>query len=226
MTKVEEALARAILSSNSEGTDAAKEILKSGISPKLRLGGVPMVTLAAHVGSINALVLLSDYGADLNARPDPNSEFFLHYEGMLDPLKFAFEEDETVIGLCALNGMSCEELTLLLGRGINPNILSNDGVPPIYWPMAYGSEESLKAFCRYNADINMRDNEGLTSVLLLVENGLWMPYGFRRHNFDYLNHLRTFGADLTLTDNLGRNIYEIATPYPDLAEWILAHTEE
>lgn len=223
MTKAEVALARAVLSSNSEGTDAAKEILKTGISPELRLGGVPMVTLAAHVGSISALTLLSDYGADLNARPEPNSEFFLRYEGIPAPLRFAFEEDETVIGLCALNGMSCEDLTLLLSRGINPNVLSNDGIPPIYWPMAYGAEATLEVFCRYNADINMRDQEGLTPVLLLVENGLWMPYGFRRHNFDYLNHLRTFGADLTFTDNLGRDIYEIATPYPDLAEWIQAH---
>jgi ankyrin repeat protein len=103
------------------------------------------------------------------------------------------------LAIAARNG-ELAEVNRLLESGYDVNILSSDGVPPLFDAAAYGHIDVIKALIAANANVNYKNRVGYTSLMAAAT--LRSP--------EALEALIEAGAEILATDNNGRNALAIA----------------
>ena len=106
---------------------------------------------ACEIGNINAVKILLNRGADIDAR---------NYFGSSGLLVAAMQGNEYI-----------EVIEILLDRGADINARDNDGYTPLIWAGEYGNIEVFKLLLARGADINVRDEEGRTALMIAAERG-------------------------------------------------------
>ena len=217
-------------------TDVLSSLLAGGldINTKIRaeIGNGTPVHLAAFYGNLEAVKLLLDNGADINAK---NS-----YRMDETPVFWAFEKDQVEIikSLAALGadvnakdslGFSLIHQAVMLGKiesiktlqelGIDVNTRNKDGDTPMFFSaMTKGDQvEIIKCLAALGADVNAKSYDGKTPIFAAVAAPV--------EQIARMECLKELGADLNETDDEGKTAVDLAVRYdrPEAAAWLRAN---
>ncbi|XP_067660035.1 ankyrin-3-like [Haliotis asinina] len=194
---VEHVLAQNIVEINSRSND--------GSSPAME---------AAYEGHTNVLELLRNEGADMTFVSDENDSI-LHAaldSKHMDTVKYVLTNDFVDIDsrnnngitavMLAVQGGLAEIFDLMVRKGANMSFVNDDKQTILHMACEEGHSEIVKYIIRENVvNINGRDDEGKTPVLLAAEQGY----------LDIVILLEGKGADLSVVDDWGENILHMLT---------------
>ncbi|MBZ5593717.1 MAG: ankyrin repeat domain-containing protein [Acidobacteriia bacterium] len=180
--------------------DAAKVrlLLSNGANPNARskLGRTPLLIAAAYDGAIEAARLLSEKGADVNARDNGGGSVLEQAAGSnnLEVVRLLIAKGAQVNNVdeggytpllnAALNGdRSAALVKLLLKQGAQVNVKSGDTVEivkngpiqvgrvtPLHAAAAQGNHEAVAALLEAGADVNAKDVRNATPLVFAVAN--------------------------------------------------------
>jgi ankyrin repeat protein len=103
---------------------------------------LPHSLVSWTAGFINAMKLLIEKGADVNALNNANESPIYN----------------------AAKGGDPEAIQLLLDAGADPNIPQKDGRRPIHEAARWGKDWAVTLYLEHGADVNVQDNEGSTPL--------------------------------------------------------------
>jgi len=194
--------ARALVSAAATGrVDSAGELLSLGADPERpdRHGRTPLA-MAVVFGRTEVVRLLLETGAD------PDQQFRCEGKdpdwGELpsdDPVIHSFHEDRASMLECAVRRGDPAVADLLLDAGADPNLAPATWTP-LHFACAHGSLELVGRLLRAGADLEARNAQGNTPLLIAVDcaqRGVLRP-------------LREAGADLLAVDEEGHSALAVA----------------
>jgi ankyrin repeat protein len=156
---------------SSASLDALKWIVANGADPK-------------NIGTIRDLTLLQKVA--LRPRLD-RMEYFLGFG--LNPLERS-KDGRTILHLAAQGGLDQPVLALLLSKGLKITDTDIAGRMPIH----YSSVKSVSVLVAAGAEVDAKDSQGLTALLLAAKEG----------RNDVASELLNNAASVYVVDNKGR----------------------
>ena len=189
----------------------------------------PLMT-ACNNGNAGAINILMNAGADPNIA-DNDGYTCLHYVA-LDGRKEALQaiiahgagvnaaNKENVTALMTACGKgNTGAINILMTVGANPDIADNDGYTCLHYA-ADGdcSKEALQAIIGYGVDVNARNKENATALMIACSKG----------NTSAINILLNAGADANSADVYGRTLihYAISTNSKELLQVVIDHSAD
>jgi len=160
---------------------ALKKQLAAGVPAGVRgLHGTTPLMLASAFGSLEAMRLLIDAGADVNAHNEFGSTALMWsvYDGnrvrlLLDhhaDVDAATKAKETAL-LIASSGADSEAVVrLLLERGANAKVVDATGASPLFAAAGAGNLAVVRLFLDRGLDVNSADRTGSTPLMLAAGN--------------------------------------------------------
>lgn len=112
----------------------------------------------------------------------------------------------------ALNYGNCEEASILLKLGANPNIHNHIKIPIFYAIANCKKNNNLELLLKKGADVNVQDIDGFTPLMCVV-----YYYSIQRYSktlvITYIKLLLKYGADITLRSIDGNDIFNFMEDY-------------
>jgi ankyrin repeat protein len=162
---------------------------------------------AARYGAFSAVKFLLDQGADFNVKEESGNtplhlaSIFRHVE-IIDLLiqhkadvNMLNAQEQAPLSLASLYG-NPESIKLLLAGRAKIDIRDADGNTPLHIAVLYRHPENLEEILKANPDVDAINTEGYTPLHLAVR---------RPDNEKAIGHLLQQGADVSITDPIGRN---------------------
>lgn len=182
--------------------------------------GISLLQFAVYCRNNKAIELLRQYYTDLNI-------FEASSLGDLEKIKSILQQDSKLIntysddGFTAL-GLACffgnyNVITFLLSKNADPNIASNNAfkVAPLHSACAISNFEIAKLLIQNGADVNARQQQGVTPLHSAAHNG----------QNELVHFLIQNGADCNAQTDSGKTALDMAIEkgFHETAEIILSH---
>ena len=155
--------------------EVVKALLKAGGDPNVVVGSMHGGIITAMMFAMNPenrdwLQIVDELitaGAPLN----PQNEFYL------SPLRWIIAEDNRSM------------LQVFLKRGLNVNLLDEDGSTPLMYAAHYGSPDMVRALIDAGADLNAKNKNGETALTIALK------YSLNNWGQEVVQVLKQRGAD-------------------------------
>lgn len=157
--------------------DTIKKLLENGVDTRDENGKTALM-LAAWIGDAKLVASILAMGADVNLEDRLGSSV----------LQFASKQKNIeVLNLIAHSGVDLDKkerdgyqqsaiftpakvgnipvLTFLLDAGANPDITDKFKMTALQWAAQEGKTESIKLLLKYGAEVNTRNNKGITPLI-------------------------------------------------------------
>lgn len=174
-----------MISSMKERKDFQQNVLKKWINTKSNQG-YTAILFASYRGNIDTIRLLVENGADIYATNIQGLNVIHMASQGNQPSSIVYFKEKFNFDLMTLDGV---------------------GSTALHWACYTGSEDAFNFLLSYNADINCRDNEGLTPLHLAIISG---KIEMKIERTRLIKKLLQNGADRTIQDNRGRNCQKLA----------------
>ena len=183
------------------------------VNPRNAIGETPLIVAAEH-NSCDALKLLIDHGADVNATANDGSTALL--QAVIRNNKQAVRlllsvpgidleiksPDEKMLGHTALHFAAelgfADVASMLVGVGADVNASALFGVTPLMLAVKNGFKKITGLLIRSGADVDKADSVGRTAISIAVHDG----------NTPLIAMLLDAGADLRISDDLASIFHE------------------
>ncbi|MBO4707088.1 MAG: ankyrin repeat domain-containing protein [Elusimicrobiaceae bacterium] len=193
-----------VLAAEKDYTDIVSALLQKGADPNkadLNTSETALIK-AIRNRSFDTISVL------LNAGADPN----LGTKQGLTPLGLAIDlKDETLashlLSSGAINGISKENLllyafkknpigvSLMLSGGVSPSVTDQDNNTPLIISAANGDLESAKYLVSYRANLNAKNNLGMTPLLYALKGKHWKMAEYLMNNGAKINSSNIYGQN-------------------------------
>jgi ankyrin repeat protein len=173
--------------------------------------GKTIVHIAAQNGQADAICMLADKGADVNAR-DSDGATPMHYSafyGHANAIRMLadkgadvnkpMEDSRTPMHIAAHNG-HVEAIRMLAGKGAKVNIANNNGETPMHFAAHKGHVEAIRVLADKRANVNAQDSDGETPMHVAAYYG----------HANAIRVLKDWGADVNKPMKDGRTPMHVA----------------
>lgn len=114
------------------------------------------------------------------------------------------EKGETLVQAATRN-MDADALSILLDAGARARVVDSARQTPLHWAVFWNQPRLIDRLLLAGASVDAQDNEGLTPLMRLVQNGGWTSTSQTKKArlSSNLNHLLSYPCNLNLADVQG-----------------------